>query len=302
MICICRDRTNQENGPDGTFPFWPDNIFACISVKFQWLCWQNPVTVIIKPPHWFAWRFNTFYIFFPAYETQKKFSYNWRVYRSALLAHFCQRKGGTLQLKDSIRELKWKGRIDASLETPAVLMYIQEYRKKVTNLLKICQMAFNHGAMGHPANREQRSKPSSGAISLESLWRSALLEFNLLCHRVRIHSGGQIFQRDSKQSERHPVFTKNVLCCWKASSPPFHYWWCLHSAFPPRFKPCYPPFRGNHWYLFIFKVSTELKEYFAEFPKETMYCSLKPIWKQISKLLNSSRSKSTFSVGASYYL
>lgn len=87
-------------------------------------------------------------------------------------------------------------------------MYIQEYRKKVTNLLKICQMAFNHGAMGHPANREQRSKPSSGAISLESLWSSALFEFNLLCHRVRIHSGGQIFQRDGTQCERHPVFTK----------------------------------------------------------------------------------------------
>lgn len=103
----------------------------------------------------------------------------------------CHGKGGTLQLKDSIRELKWKGSINTSLETPAPLMYIQEHRKK-TNPLKICQKAFNHGAVGHFASGERRSKISSGAMSLESLWSSALLEFNLLCHRVRLHSGGQM--------------------------------------------------------------------------------------------------------------
>lgn len=82
--------------------------------------------------------------------------------------------------------------MDASLETPAALMYIQEYRKKVTNLLKICQVAFNYGAVGHSARRVHRSKTSSGAISLANLWSSALLEFKLLRHRVRIHTRGRI--------------------------------------------------------------------------------------------------------------
>lgn len=98
-------------------------------------------------------------------------------------------------------------------------------------------MAFNHGAVGHPASREQRSKISSGAISLESLWSSALLELNLLCHRVRIHSEGRMsnfFHRQQQQTataERHSMFAKCFMLLKKTSS------WSgdvnAHSCFPP---------------------------------------------------------------------
>lgn len=109
-----------------------------------------------------------------------------------LLAFLLKEQRGTLQLRHQKR-LKQKRRINTSLETPVTSIYIfKSTEKKVTDLLKTCQMAFNHGAAGHPASREQRCKISSGAISLESLWSSALLELNLLCHRVRIHGEGQI--------------------------------------------------------------------------------------------------------------
>lgn len=91
-------------------------------------------------------------------------------------------------------------------------MYIQEYRKKVMNLLEICQVVFNHGAVGHSAMGEHRSKISSGAISLAKLWSSALLEYDLLHHHIRIHTGGQVSL--FSHQERHPVSTKmHVSCC-----------------------------------------------------------------------------------------
>lgn len=148
-------------------------------------------------------------------------------------------------------------------------------------------MAFNHGATGHPANREQRSNPSSGAISLESLWSGALLELNLLCHRVRIHSGGHIF-KETANSLRDILFSPKCFMLLENFVSAFPLLMMSALSFSLRFKACYPPFRGNHLYLFIFKVNSDLKEYFTEFPKDTMYCSLK----SISKLLNFSRSKS----------
>ncbi len=96
-------------------------------------------------------------------------------------------------------------------------MYIQEYRKKVTNLLKICQVAFNHGAVGHSAKREHRSKISSGAIFLADLWSSALLEFNLLHHRVGIQTEGQMSYFlplcSVQQPERHPFYVAEEPVC-----------------------------------------------------------------------------------------
>lgn len=85
--------------------------------------------------------------------------------------------------------------INASLETPAALMYIQENRKKVTNLLKICQVAFNHGTVGLSARREHGSGISSGADSPANPWSAALLKPSLLSHQLGIHSGGQTSSR-----------------------------------------------------------------------------------------------------------
>lgn len=185
----------QENGPVRNFQILPFGLlnFLYISVKLRWLCWQNPATLIVKLQQSYTWRFPDFICFFSCV-IHKVTSVITGGFIDQLSLHIsiCQGKGATLRLKDSIRAPKGKGRIDASLETPAALMYIQEYRKRVTNLLKICQVAFNHRAVGHSAKGPHRSKISSGAISLANLWSSALLEFNLLRHRVGIHTGGQM--------------------------------------------------------------------------------------------------------------
>lgn len=83
---------------------------------------------------------------------------------------------------------KGRGRINASLETPAALMYIQENRKRVTNLLKTCQMAFNHGAAGLSAKEEHRSKISSGPSALQT--SGAVPFWSFVC--CVIEFGGQI--------------------------------------------------------------------------------------------------------------
>lgn len=119
--------------------------------------------------------------------------------------------------------MKKKGGINTPLETPVTPIYM------VTDLLKICQTAFNHGAVGRPASREQRSKISSGDKSPESLWSLALSDFNLLHHQARIHCEGQmrIFLSQTsatKQPERHYIFTKWFTQLKNHSLT----WWCQH--------------------------------------------------------------------------
>lgn len=47
--------------------------------------------------------------------------------------------------------------IDASPETPAALMYIQQNRKKVTNLLEMCRGPLDVGTVRRPARRQSES-------------------------------------------------------------------------------------------------------------------------------------------------
>lgn len=136
-------------------------------------------------------------------------------------------------------------------------------------------MAFNHGAVGHPASREQRSKISSGAISLESLWSSALLELNLLCHRVRIHSEGQMSNffftgSNSKQPEKYSMFAKfhvtEKTSSWSGD---------VNTHFHFKNQPCFPPFKLRWSLLYLFSQGENgAFSQGTEFPYKMMYRGL----------------------------
>lgn len=103
--------------------------------------------------------------------------------------------------------------------------------------MKMCQTAFNHGAVGHPASREQRSKISSGARSPESLLSLALSDISLLHHQERIHSEGQmrIFLSHTTATEQplHLHYVIKTLHLHKMihtarNKQDFLAWWCKH--------------------------------------------------------------------------
>lgn len=94
-----------------------------------------------------------------------------------------------------------------------------------------------------PAQGPSPLKPS-GAVPFWSL-TCCVIEWEFTVEDKRA-----IFQSNWKQRER------NVLCCWKTSSS-FILLMMSVLSFIPRVEACFPPFRGSHLYLFLFKVNME---------------------------------------------
>lgn len=169
-ISACLSVSLLTGFTEGTTPEkCPRNVHVLPSVKLRWLLTKSSSSVC-QAVTAMRLEVQTFYFIFFRVLMHKVPSVITAGFidQHSLHIPICQGKGGAPRLKDSIRELRAGGRIHASLETPAALMYIQENRKKVTILLKICQVAFNHGAAGHFARGE---RSSGGRLSCNPLER-----------------------------------------------------------------------------------------------------------------------------------